>query len=204
MKNAYLTAFCLTMIGASKLVALPTVSLSKVASDSSGGLSGGAFHAATQFEGIFTTFCLESGVTMSIGATYYYDWSNFVQNQNDAVSMGSALLIQNHALGLFGANYAAWGGATGLQQAFWYLENEAGGVNNAFVSYASGILGAALLSDANGAYGARVLNLWTNSNGTGDRQSQITYFGVPDSGSTLVLLSLALGIVACASRRRQR
>ncbi|MBL9213284.1 MAG: VPDSG-CTERM sorting domain-containing protein [Opitutaceae bacterium] len=204
MKNAYLTALCLTLMGASKLVALPTVSLSKVAGDSSGALGGGAFYAATQFEGTFTTFCLESGVGMSIGTTYYYDWSNVVQNQNDAISLGSALLIHTHAQGLFGANYAAWGGATGLQQAFWYLENEAGGVNNAFVTYASGVLGAALLSDANGAYGARVLNLWTNSNGTGDRQSQIAYFGVPDTGSTLVLLSLALGTVVCVSRRRQR
>jgi len=192
------------LLGASQLVALPTVTLSKVAGDSSGPLGGGAFHATTQFEGIYTTFCLESGVNMSIGTTYYYDWSNVVQNQNDAISLGSALLIQNHALGLFGANYAAWGGATGLQQAFWYLENEAGGVNNSFVSYASGILGAGLMTDANGAYGARVMNLWTNTNGTGDRQSQIAYFGVPDTGSTLVLLSLALGTVVCVSRRRLR
>jgi len=203
MKKACLTALCLTMIGVSPLVALPTVSLSKVAGDSSGALGGGAFYAATQFEGIYTTFCLESGVGMSIGTTYYYDWSNVVQNQNDAISLGSALLIHHHALGLFGADYAAWGGATGLQQAFWYLENEAGGVNNAFVSYANGLLGAALLSDANGAYGARVINLWTNSNGTGDRQSQIAYFGVPDTGSTLVLLCLALGTVVCVTRRRQ-
>ena len=204
MKKTKLAAFCLMLIGASQLVALPTVSLSKAAGDSSGALGGGAFHASTQFEGIYTTFCLESGVNMSIGTTYYYDWSNVVQNQNDAISLGSALLIQNHALGLFGANYAAWGGATGLQQAFWFLETEAGGVNNSFVSYASGILGGALLSDANGAYGAKVMNLWTNTNGTGDRQSQIAYFGVPDSGSTIVLLSLALGTVVGVSRRRLR
>jgi hypothetical protein len=55
------------------------------------------------------------------------------------------------------------------------------------------------------------MNLWTNTNGTGDRQSQIAYFGqpqnpngsVPDSGSTLMLLSLAMGAVFCLSRRRQ-
>jgi len=192
------------MLGASQLVALPTVSLSKVSGDSSGAWGGGVFYAATEIEEIYTTFCLESGVNMSTGTTYYYDWSSVVQNQNDAISLGSALLIQNHALGLFGSNYAVWGGATGLQQAFWFLENETGGVNNSFVSYASGILGAALLSDANGAYGARVMNLWTNSNGTGDRQSQIAYFGVPDTGSTLVLLSLGLGAVVGVSRRRQR
>jgi hypothetical protein len=212
MKKANLAALCLLLLGASKLVALPTVSLTRVTGDSSGGLGGGAFDAATQFEGIYKAFCLESGVNMSIGTTYYYDWSNLVQNQNDPISLGSALLINNHALGLFGTNYATWGGATGLQQAFWYLENETGGVNNYFVSYASGILGAALLSDANGAYGARVLNLWTNINGTGDRQSQIVYFGdrenqnnfgVPDSGSALVLLSLAMGALVCISRRRQ-
>jgi hypothetical protein len=211
MKKTNFAALCLVLIGASKLVALPTVSLSSVSGDSSGGLGGGAFSAATQFEGIYKVFCLESGVYMSLGTTYYYDWSNIVQSQNDAISMGSALLIQNHALGLFGTNYAAWGGATGLQQAFWYLENEAGGVNNSFVSYASGILGASLMSDANGAYGAKVMNLWTNTNGTGDRQSQIAYFGqpqnpngsVPDSGSTLMLLSLAMGAVFCLSRRRQ-
>lgn len=212
MKKTYLAALFFAALGASTLSALPTVSLSKVVGDSSGGLGGGAFYAATQFEGIYTTFCLESGVNMSTGTTYYYDWSNLVQSQNDPISLGSALLINNHALGIFGANYAAWGGATGLQQAFWYLENETGGVDNSFVSYASGILGAALLSDANGAYGAKVLNLWTYTNGTGDRQSQIAYFGqsqitnfgVPDSGSTLVLLSLAMGAVVCISRRRQR
>lgn len=204
MNKTCLAVVTLALLSTSSVHALSTVSLSKVPGDSSGSLGGGAFYASTQFEGTFTSFCLESGVNMAIGATYYYDWSNTVQSQNDALSMGSALLIKNYALGLFGANYAAWGGATGLQKAFWYLENEAGGVNNAFVNYASGILGASLMTNANGAYGAKVMNLWSNSNGTGDRQSQIVYRGVPDAGSTLALLSLALGALGCAARRQKR
>ena len=210
MKKSILAAWLITSLGASSALALSTVSLSTVPGDSSGGLGGGAFFAATLSEGTFKTFCVEASVHMALGTTYYYDWSNVVQVQNDPISLGSALLMNNYALGLFGADYTLWGGATGLQQAFWFLENEAGGVNNSFVAYAGGILGAQLLNDANGAYGVKVMNLWSNSNGTGDVQSQIAYFGeertqtVPDAGSTLVLLGLALGSVACCLRQRKR
>lgn len=190
-------------LGASSALALPSVTLSTVPGDSSGALGGGAFFANTQSEGVFKTFCLESSVGMSLGATLYYDWSTTVQNQNDPISLGSALLMNNYALGLFGANYAAWGGAAGLQRAFWYLEGESGGVNNQFVAYAQSVLGATLLNNANGAYGVRVMNLWANSNGTGDRQSQIAYFGVPDAGSTLALSVFAIGGVMVFVRRRK-
>ncbi|MBL9203943.1 MAG: VPDSG-CTERM sorting domain-containing protein [Opitutaceae bacterium] len=203
MRKSILTLLTVFSLGASSLLALPTVSLTRIAGDSSGGLGGGAFNAATQFEGNFRTFCLESTVTMSLGTTYYYSWSNVVQNQNDPISLGSALLMNNYATGAFGSNYAAWGGATGLQQAFWYLENESNGVANQFVAYATSILGGSLLNNANGAYGVRVMNVWSNSNGTGDRQSQIAYYGVPDAGSTLALSAFALGGMMVLIRRRK-
>lgn len=206
MKKACLAFLLLTTLGASSLVALPMVSLSAVSGDSSGGLGGGAFNASTQFEGIFKTFCLESNVAMSLNTTYYYNWSNVVLNQNDPLSLGSALLMNNYALGLFGANYATWGGATGLQKAFWFLEDESGGVNNAFVAFASSTLGSlanAKADAANGAYGVAVMNVWSNTNGTGDKQSQVAYVGVPDSGSTLALLAMAFGSLAYVSRRRK-
>ena len=166
----------------------------------------GAFNASTQFEGAFTTFCLESKVTLSLNTTYYYDWSNVVMNQNDPPSLGSALLMNNYALGLLGANYATWGGATGLQKAFWFLEDESGGANNAFVAFASSTLGGlanAKADSANRAYGVAVMNLWSNSNGTGDRLSQVAYGGMPDAGSTLAMMAMAIGAMVCMSRRRK-
>lgn len=201
--NLRLSSLILALgLSASAAFALPTVKLSVVPGDSSGGtIGGGAFFAATQSEGTFKTFCLESSVGMTLGTTYFYSWSDTVQNQNDPLSLGSALLMNYYARGLFGANYAAWGGATGLQRAFWYLENETGGANNAFVTFAQGILGGTLLNNANGAYGVRVMNLWTNTNGTGDRQSQIVF--VPDAGSTLTLFGLVL-IVGAMLRSRRR
>ena len=204
MKKTLLSLFAAVSLGASSLLALPTVSLSTVVGDSSGALGGGAFNAATQSEGVFRTFCLESQVTMRLGTTYFYDWSNVVMNQNDPISMASALLMNHYALGLFGANYAAWGGATGLQQAFWYLEGEANGANNAFVNFAMTTLPATWNQNANGAYGVRVMNLWSNSNGTGDRQSQIAYFGVPDAGSTLAMSAPAMAGLLAFTRRRNR
>ena len=55
---------------------------------------------------------------------------------------------------------------------------------------------------ANGAYGVQVMNLWTDSNGTGYAQDQLVL--VPDGGTTLTLLGLAFGGMALFSRRVRR
>ncbi len=48
----------------------------------------------------------------------------------------------------------------------------------------------------------RVMNLWTNWNGTGYAQDQLML--VPDGGTTLTLLGLAFGGMALVSRRVRR
>jgi hypothetical protein len=202
--NLRIPAFLLALgLSATAAFALPTVKLSTVPGDSSGGtIGGGAFFAATQSEGKFKTFCLESSVGMNLGTTYFYSWSDTVQIQNDPISLGSALLMNHYARGIL-PGYALGGvGATALQKAFWYLENETGGELNAFVTYAQGILGGTLLNNANGAYGVRVMNLWANVDGTGDKQSQIVF--VPDAGSTLALFGMVLALGAVVRSRRRR
>jgi hypothetical protein len=60
-----------------------------------------------------------------------------------------------------------------------------------------------LQANSNGAYGVAVMNLWTNSNGTGYAQDQLVMLPVPDGGSTLTLLGLAFGGTALFARVRR-
>jgi hypothetical protein len=162
----------------------------------------------------FQTFCLEENEYIADGTTYNYTiGDSAVLGGNggpaDPISNGTAWLYAQFASGTL-KNYAYTGTAAArkssaaeLQNAIWFLEGE-GGLNNSYVALVTGILGAQVTNDANGAYGVKALNL-TNAiscgGGTkgGNCQSQLYY--VPDGGVTLMMLGGALVGIGALRRK---
>ena len=177
--------------------ALPTVSFS----DGPGNTGGGEFYAATSANGSFTTFCLEYNEHISFGTTYYYEVSqaakyNGSYPNTDPLSKATAWLYLQFLNNTLAGYSHTQGAANELQQAFWFLEGETGGVNNSYAQLAATTAGT---GDNNGYYGVGVMNLWANADGTGASQDQL--IRVPDGGSTLTLLSMGIGFLGLVSRR---
>jgi hypothetical protein len=146
--------------------------------------------------------------------------------KTDPISIGTAYLYTMFATGsLTGYNYTNGGGradsAEMLQHAFWYLEDEisltqAQKNSNIFLTGAIGAItlfgdgtgvgvGGAKANNNSGVYHVGALNLWNSSNGA--QQDQLIMLDppdvkkVPDGGTTLLLLSLALGALGPLRRR---
>jgi hypothetical protein len=183
-------------MGVASAFALPTVSFT----DGPGNTGGGEFYAATSANGSFTTFCLEYNEHISFGTTYYYEVSQAAKynggNTMDPLSKATAWLYLQFLNGTLAGYTHTQGAANELQQAFWFLEGETGGVDNDFAKLAATTAGT---EDNNGFYGVGVMNLWANADGTGARQDQL--IRVPDGGSTLTLLGMGIGFLALVSRR---
>jgi len=165
--------------------ALPTVTFT----DGPGTTGGGEFNAQSSANGNFTAFCLEYNEHLSFNTTYYYEVSQAARwNGNgtvDPLSRPTAWLYTqflNGTLGSYGPSYAydhSAADANDLQHAFWFLENETGGVNNYYAQLAVAQAGPSAV-DNNGFYGVGVMNLWANPDGTGASQDQL--MRVPDGG----------------------
>jgi hypothetical protein len=189
----------------SNAFALPTVTFT----DGPGTTGGGEFNAQTSANGNLVVFCLEYNEHLAFNTTYYYEVSQAAKYNGgtstmDPLSRPTAWLYTKFldgTLGSYGAEYYYDGGvndANSLQQAIWYLENETGGVDNLYAQLAVAQAGSSTM-DNNGFYGAGVMNLWANADGTGARQDQL--MRVPDGGSTLALLGMGMGFLALVSRR---
>lgn len=177
--------------------ALPTVTITGRTGPTT--LSGGPFNAVTSAHGTFTTWCIEAGEFISFNTTYYYTIEDYavkggVLSGQDPISKATAWLFLNYS-SILGYNNSS-SANDAVQQAFWYLEGESGGVNN---TYAQTAVTAAGTGDNNGFYPVKVMNLWANANGTGEKQSML--IRVPDGGLTIVLLGL--GMVGLAAWRRK-
>ena len=160
----------------------------------------------------FETFCMETGVEFSPGATYYYTLGNMTQptsggGQGSGLNLtaGVADLYYQFAKGtLVGFDYtdlSVGGGrqtdADLLQSAIWLLQG-----GQTFGSYPSGnnkflteaiLLAGGTLADAEADYTGstvQILQLWSNSDDTGAAQNQLVL--VPDGGLTVSLLGGAL------------
>jgi hypothetical protein len=146
--------------------------------------NGGEFTAVTSGLGTFQTFCIEYNEEFGPGGTYQYTQNTGAvaggpgANATDPntglpmdnISIGTAWLYSQFRAGTltldtgtgsyFNANQQANAGE--LQQAIWLLEDEAGGVDNGYVTLAETALGknlAQIEADSNGAYGVIALNL---------------------------------------------
>jgi hypothetical protein len=170
--------------------------------------------------GTFETFCVETSVEFTPGTQYYYTVSNTIQGgPAEVLTNGAAYLYQQFALGtLAGYHYGSTPSgvrqtdAGELQEAIWYLLSpdeitfaQAGGASNPFITVGedlgTGSLDAAYSSASNGAYGVDVLNLWANSNDTGAAQNQLVYWPLPDNGTTIALVGIAIVGLAFFKRR---
>lgn len=178
------------------VMALPTVTITGWTGPSSVG--GGPFNAVTSDHGTFTTWCIEAGEFINFNTTYYYTIEDYAiqggVGGQDPISKATAWLFLNYS-GISGYDNSV-SANDAVQQAFWYLEGESGGVNN---SYAQAAVAAAGTGDNNGFYAVKVMNLWANADGTGEKQSML--IRVPDGGLTIALLGL--GMVGLAAWRRK-
>jgi hypothetical protein len=120
----------------------------------------------------FQTFCIEANEEFTPGNTYSVGLSDRAMYGSqkpggDPLSIGTAYLYSQFASGkLSGYDYTYGAGrsttAGELQQAIWWLEDEAGGYQNQFITDAENTLhldDIGIKADANGAYGVMALNL---------------------------------------------
>ena len=167
----------------------------------------------------FETFCLEFHEEFNPGYSYSYTSSNTVYNggvgpAGDPLSIGTAWLYSQFAKGLLPNYHYATTSASDralrlsdaliLQETFWYLEDEKWDSNGTLADPPANLKFLNLLpgisdnkNDANGLYGTEALNLTSTVN----NQSQLYYHQVPDGGTSIVLLGIALLGMAGLRRR---
>lgn len=176
----------------------------------------------------FWTFCLESQVYFQSDRTYHAEVATSTDSVGgrDLLSTGTAYLYEQFATGQLAAllqdgfAYDVSGG-TRLQQMIWWLEDEIGGVQDEGMwSLLGTTFGNLPLEDYSGS-AVGVLNLTKFEGAGGDnlgashgtlRQDQLVYWGsprgtttrsVPDGGTTLLLLSSAVGALGLLRRWMQ-
>lgn len=182
--------------------------------------------------GSFATFCIEDGefigqppsgpytYTINTGAVTGGPGANATDSAPghtgltmDNVSIGTAWLYSQfsaHTLTLdtglgtyFDANREANAGE--LQQAIWFLEDEAPGVDNGYVALVQTALGNLTLpqveADSNGAYGVVALNLFDSNGNLAQDQLAVNPQLVPaPEPATTACFMLGLGAWACFQR----
>ncbi len=164
----------------------------------------------------FGTFCIEKNESFRSGHTYDVEINDGAisggrsgaSNGKDVISKGTAWLYEQYATGMLsGLNYNSKNSLKILQYAIWYLEGEIGYKSSiaGFLSSAQAALNLNLTGIKGDYEGAsvKVMNLTQKGrNGeTNQHQDQLVYLKVPDTGSTLALLSLALVSIIAISRR---
>jgi hypothetical protein len=191
-------------------------------------LSGYSTAASSQTENFvsgpsFQTFCVEGPEYIYPNATYTVQLNHITQYGNVPLTRGAAWLYSQFAQGILGGyNYTGNREATAglLQNAIWAFMGQEGQVmdlTNPFEAAAAAAIGQAALDSvaAVGEYGVYVLNLWdttTNPGRTNPAQDQLIYapqvnpnsVGVPDGGTTAMLLGIAFAGTAFVSRKIRR
>lgn len=178
-------------------------------------------------QGSFQTFCLEKGEFLDSPVVYVVNDEAVgggvnghlpTGNQNgDILSVGTAWLYSEFASGvLAGYNYGNAGSpnrkadADVLQKAIWALEDELGDPTGNFYFDLAVSHFAALGKDAQanytpGQFGVYVLNNTQVENGQTVRKQDVLFYtdapSVPDGGTTVAMLGLALSGMALARRK---
>lgn len=213
MKKVVLACAIAGAMSVSSAFALTSVKFS----DGPGNTGGGEFQADVGNDGSidFITFCLEYNEHIAYNTVYYFGVSEAAKYQGlsegspgsvDPISKATAWLYLQALNGGLGYTHTE-ADANLMQRAIWYFEGESGGngqtdLNNSYVAAAIAANGgtlAAAQADNAGFYGVGVMNLWANEDGTGARQDQL--IRVPDGGTTLVFLGMAMTGLAAANRR---
>jgi|SRR6516225_2325272 len=164
----------------------------------------------TQGPGTFQTFCIESHVDLATELNYTYTLGQ-TDHSGNTLKLGTAWLFEqfsNNSLPGYAHNVTQAGL---LQGAIWFFQgqtanpsSDAAGYNisssNPYVIDAVSILGASAGNASSGAFGVSVIQLSHPSDNTVG-QDLLGIVPVPDGGSTIALLGLA--IVGFESLRRR-
>jgi hypothetical protein len=163
----------------------------------------------------FQTFCVENSipaeyinlnttynVTVNTAAVY---GGNGGGPLGDPLSSGTGWLYQQFATGQLAGYFTSSRQVNAglLQNAFWWLEDEAGlsyNPNNIFMKAVVDFFGSEEAAKADGAaqYGVYALNMTTTS---GARAQDQLYYSVPDGGLTLMLLGMGMSCMTLVARR---
>lgn len=170
----------------------------------------------------FLAFCLEYSehITLSNNQGYYVNVSNQAINGGggpnpDPLSLVTAYLYSQYRAGNNPNVPTTAVGAANLQNAIWWMEQELGNDLTAptagaaaLISYAKGQLGLNALSDAalratdaNGAFGVRALNVYSNPQLTSLNQDMLALIPEPSTYAAAALLMLPVLIQARRMRR---
>lgn len=170
----------------------------------------------------FLAFCLEYSehITLSNNQGYYVNVSNQAINGGggpnpDPVSLVTAYLYSQYRAGTNPNVPTTPTGAANLQNAIWWMEQELGNDATAattggaaLITYAKGQLGLGALTDAalratdaNGAYGVRVLNVYSNPQLTSLNQDMLAMVPEPSTYAAAALLMVPVLMQARRMRR---
>jgi len=161
--------------------------------------------------GTFQTFCLESLETIngfpSIYEVVLSDAAVYGSNypDNDPLSIGTAYLYhQFQSEALVGYLPRTSTEIAELQNAIWYLEGEGGSLSQNYIDLLVSKFGSvddAMNTNANGAYGVKVMNLWdVGYVGVPGHQHQDLLVRVPVPGAILLGI-LGLGVAGLKLRK---
>jgi hypothetical protein len=161
----------------------------------------------------FGTFCIEKNEYFSNGGLYDIAFNDRaiaggVSSPTagfDIISQGTAFLYTQFATGMLSASYyGSSTNAAALQDLIWWLEGEQGSSGaGTYNSLLQAQFGANWMVDAKADYtgsAVKVMNLTSNTGRT-KNQDQLVYVGVPDGGTTVMLLGLGLIGLSIFSRR---
>lgn len=176
--------------------------------------------------GNFVTFCVETNEFLSEGGHYYVELSKEARAGGsggpdpDPLDSRTAYLYANFIRGTLQSQLSAWladggtGGTwtdednasgTALQKAIWFIEEETGGSDTGLagklVSLAAWAVGGGTGASVSEIGKVHVMNMWTNSNHTGNAQDLLVMIPLP---APVWMGGLGLcGVVGMAIRRRR-
>jgi hypothetical protein len=171
--------------------------------------------------GNFETFCIGSQVDYNSGQSYTYSINTAVQpftTENGGglqyVALGTAWLYSQYRAGHIGDGSSNDANNDALQAAIWFLQGQAGGINNSFVTLAATAVGgvANLENLSNGAFNVYALNLSVGSGNSapgdlaGYAQPQLCLIPVPEpatiAAGAMLLLPLGASMVRVLRNRK--
>jgi len=174
--------------------------------------NGGLFYISTGNGLNFVSFCIEELETFYPGRTYYANLSADANHggtqTTDPVGAMTGLLYRTYMNGLLGTyvpgfnNSAAANGA--LQNAIWYIEEEVTALQSGLATdlyswaLATDTYHLSASTDHAWEYGVWAINVWENSNLTGNSQDQL--FLVPEPAMP-ILLGIGMGVIALLPMR---